>query len=211
MTVQIANGNVAPLANPDDCTVTFITLFCGPYASGLMVSACLAAIMSTGASLTISASSTLVKDLLCDWLHVDMSDKRQTLYSRLSTVAIILISTLIACFPAGGILQVGFSAYGAFGAIFAPVLILGLRWKRHTSQGALWGMLSAALFVIVFTALDTGGVWAWPCELHLSVIAMFVHFAVGITVSLLTPPQPKPYLPHSRREIKAMMASRNAM
>ncbi len=202
LTVQIAKGNVPALANPENCTMAFITHFCGQGASGLIISACLAAIMSTGASLTISVSSTLVKDLLSDALKVDMSGKKEAIYSRAGTVLIIVVSTLVACFPVGGILQVGFSAYGAFGAVFAPVLIMGLRWRRHTKQGAFWGMLSAAMTVVVFTTLDSTGIYPWPLEIHVSVIAMAVHFAIGIAISLLTPAQEKPFLPPTMRDLK---------
>ncbi len=206
LVVAVANGVMAPLTNADSCTPTFIGMFCGPYAGGLLVSACLAAIMSTGASLLISASSTLVKDMMQDWMKIDMSGKKGNAYSRLGTVVIIVISTLIACFPVGGILQIGFAAWGAFGAIFAPVLILGLRWRRCTKQGAFWGMLSAAAVVLVFTVLNVTGIWTWPLEWHISVIAIIVHFIVLIAVSLATPAQDKPFMPKSRREIKRELA-----
>ncbi len=209
MTVQVAHGNIAELVTPDSCTPSFIALFCGPYAGGLLVSACLAAIMSTGASLLISASSTLVKDMMGDWLHVDMSGKKGDIYSRLGTVAVIIASTLIACFPSGGILQIGFAAWGAFGAIFAPTMIMGLRWRRSTKQGAFWGMISGAAVVLIFTLLNLTGIYPWPLDWHISVIAIVVHFIVLIVVSLLTPTQDKNFMPPTRKELKAMLAEKS--
>lgn len=210
MFMQVANGNIAALETADSCVPAFIGLFCGPFAGGLLVSACLAAIMSTAGALLISASSTLVKDIMDEWLHVDMSGRRGITYSRIATLLVIAVSTLIACFPSGGILQIGFAAFGAFGAVFAPSAVLALRWRRCTKQGALAGMVTAFAVVAVQTILNSTGIWVWPFTLHIGVVAMAINLVVCIVVSLMTPPQEKPFMPPTREEMAIMKAAQPA-
>lgn len=208
MIVNVASGAIPDPAYSDAVVPTFITTYCGPYAGGLLVSACLAAIMSTGAALLVSASSTLVKDIMIDWLHVDCEGKKGVRYSRLSTLIIMVVSTLIACFPVSGILQIGFAAFGAFGAVFAPAVTLGLRWRRATKQGALAGMWTAFILVAGVTLLGTVGIWKWPFDLHVSVVAIALSTLVNILVSLATPPQEKPFMPPTRAEIRALLTQK---
>ena len=42
-------------------------------------------------------------------------------------------------------------AWGGFGAAFGPVVLLALFWKRSNAAGALAGMISGALTVIVWS------------------------------------------------------------
>lgn len=210
MFLQVANGNIPALASADSCVPAFIGRFCGPFAGGLLVSACLAAIMSTAGALLISASSTLVKDIMVEWMHVDMEGKKGITYSRLATLLIIVVSTLIACFPSGGILQIGFAAFGAFGAVFAPSAVLTLRWRRCTKQGAFSGMVTAFVIVALETILNSTGIWPWPFTLHVGVVAMAVNLVVTIAVSLCTPVQEKPFVPPTKEQIRMMQAAKAA-
>lgn len=210
MFLQVANGNIAPLASADACVPAFIGMFCGPFAGGLLVSACLAAIMSTAGALLISASSTLVKDIMVEWMHVDMSGRKGITYSRLATLLIIVVSTLIACFPSGGILQIGFAAFGAFGAVFAPSAVLTLRWRRCTKQGTFAGMVAAFVVVALQTILNATGLWHWPFTLHVGVVAMAINTIITVAVSFATPVQDKPFLPPTSAQIRAMQSAEAA-
>lgn len=208
MFVQVSNGNIPPLATVDSCVPAFIGTFCGPFAGGLLVSACLAAIMSTAGTLLINASSTLVKDIMLDWMHIDMAGNKGITYSRLATLSIIVISALIACFPSGGILQIGFAAFGAFGAVFGPSAVLALRWRRCTKQGAFSGMIAAFAVVAVQTVLNSTGVWVWPFQLHVGVVAMLINTVFCVAVSLATPAQEKPFMPPTRAQLELMRAQK---
>ena len=210
MFLQVANGSIPALESADSCVPAFIGRFCGPFAGGLLVSACLAAIMSTAGALLISASSTLVKDIMVEWMHVDMEGKKGITYSRLATLLIIVVSTLIACFPSGGILQIGFAAFGAFGAVFAPSAVLTLRWRRCTKQGAFSGMVIAFVIVALQTILNSTGIWPWPFTLHVGVVAMAVNLVVTVVVSLCTPVQEKPFMPPTKEQIRMMQAAKAA-
>lgn len=195
MIIKIHAREIPPLAYSDACVPTFIATYCGPVAGGLLISACLAAIMSTGAALIVSAGSTLVKDIMMDWMHIDCNGRKGIIYSRVGMITVILLSVIIALFPTGGILQIGFAAFATFGAVFAPVIVLGLRWRRCTKQGAFFGMLSSFLLVSVITVLDIFDIWNWPFDLHISVVAMGVNIVLLILVSLSTPKQEKNFMP----------------
>ncbi|MFP3361542.1 sodium:proline symporter, partial [Planococcus sp. SIMBA_143] len=47
-------------------------------------------------------------------------------------------------------------AWAGFGAAFGPVVILSLFWKRMTRNGALAGMITGAVTVIVWKQLSGG-------------------------------------------------------
>jgi Na+/proline symporter len=153
LTVKLHAGEIPPLNSADSAIPTFIASYCGPFAGGILVAACLSAIMSTGAPLLITSSSTLVNDIMQNWLNINCSGKKGVRYARGAMTIIILISLYFAMNPMGGIAQMSAAAWGGFGAIFGPAITAGVRWRRTTKQGALASMWSGFLIICVFTIL----------------------------------------------------------
>ena len=79
-------------------------------------------------------------------------------------------------------------AWAGFGAAFGPVVLLALFWKRSNSAGALAGMISGALSVIVwdYIPIISGQTIGASTGLYSLAIGFPVAFVVMLVVSLIT-------------------------
>jgi Na+/proline symporter len=200
--VKLNTGEMAPLARIDSAMPAFIMQYSNPIVGGLMVAACLAAIMTTIAILLMTSAGSLVNDIMAKWLKIDMSGNKGVLYSRLGVLAVTVISVFFAMNPAGNTFQLGSQAYGGFGAVFMPSVIASLRWRRSTKQGAFWSMLLGFLVVVIPSVLGIAGIWKWPFRLHVAAFGMIVSTVAMIVVSLLTPAQEKAFMPPTIKQLR---------
>lgn len=205
----VENGVMAPITNPDGLVMTYIQTFFSPWVVGLVVAAALSAIMSTGAAHLIACSSACVNDVMANWLHMDMSGKRGARTSQLAMLICLLLSLAMSFRPDLGIQALGNSAWGAFAAVITPSLLLGLRWRRATKQGALASGVFGLAIVVIVNVLKYTNIWYWPFELTMEAFALIASFVIMVVVSLLTPPQSKDhFMPESRAELAARGTSR---
>ena len=71
---------------------------------------------------------------------------------RLSVLLVAIIAIWIAWSPNDTILNLVGNAWAGFGAAFSPLVIFSLYWKGLSHAGALSGMITGALVVIVWIA-----------------------------------------------------------
>lgn len=111
--------------------------------SGVLLSAVLAASMSTADSQLLSAASAFASDVYKPILRKDKASDKEMLWAgRLVVAAIAIIAVIIASNPnAGSIMNLVSNAWGVFGAAFGPSILLSLFWKRFNFQGAVAGIL----------------------------------------------------------------------
>lgn len=128
--------------------------------SGVLLSAILAASMSTADSQLLSSASAFASDVYKPILRKGKaSDKEMLWISRLVVLIIAVIAVLIASNPnSGSIMGLVENAWGLFGAAFGPTIMLTLFWKRFNFQGAVAGIVVGALVDIlwIFFASSTG-------------------------------------------------------
>lgn len=127
-----------------------------PLLAGIFLSAILAAIMSTADSQLLVTSSALTEDLYAVLLRNKASQKELVWISRGAVVVVALIAMFIAFDPESSVLGLVSYAWGGFGATFGPIVLLSLFWKRMTRNGALAGLLTGGLTVIVWKNLSGG-------------------------------------------------------
>lgn len=151
-----------------------------PLVAGLMLAAILAAIMSTADSQLLVASSALTQDLYHVLLRRNASDKELVLASRLAVILIAILAALFAMDPNSNVLLLVGYAWAGFGAAFGPAILLALSWRRMTRNGALAGMISGGVMVILWKNL-TGGIF----DIYELLPAFIVATAAIIVVSLL--------------------------
>ncbi len=196
-------GKMAPITNTDSLVMTYIQTFFSPWVVGLVVAAALSAIMSTGAAHLISCSSACVNDVMANWMHMDMSGKRGKWISRMVMFVCLILSLAMSFRPDLGIQALGNSAWGAFAAVIAPSLVLGLRWRRATKWGAWASGIFGLTIVIIVNVLKYANIWYWPFELTMEAFALIASFVIMIAVSLLTPAQDKShFMPETLRELQ---------
>ncbi|PKM65419.1 MAG: sodium/proline symporter PutP [Firmicutes bacterium HGW-Firmicutes-19] len=151
-----------------------------PLVAGLLLSAILAAIMSTADSQLLVASSALSQDLYHVLLRRNATDKELVLTSRLAVILIAVFAALLAVDPNSNVLILVSYAWAGFGASFGPAILLSLMWKRMTRNGALAGMISGGLTVILWKNLS-GGIF----DLYELLPAFIIALIAIISVSFL--------------------------
>ncbi len=126
--------------------------------SGILLSAVLAASMSTADSQLLSAASAFASDIYKPILRKGKSNDREMLWIGRIVVLIIAIAALIiATNPdTGSIMNLVSNAWGVFGAAFGPAIMLSLFWKRFTFKGAAAGIIVGAVVDICWLAFLSG-------------------------------------------------------
>ena len=151
--------------------------------SGVLLSAILAASMSTADSQLLAAASAFSSDVYKPLVRNNKASDREMLWTgRMVVLIIAVIALVIATNPgAGTIMSLVSNAWGVFGAAFGPVILLSLYWKRFSFQGALAGIIVGALVDILWLAfLSSTGVY--------EIIPGFIcGLITAVAVTLATP------------------------
>ncbi len=137
----------------------FCTNLFPPFIGGLLLSAIIAAAMSTADSQLLVASSSFTSDIYKPVIRKEASDKEMLWVGRLLVFVIAIVAYFIASSKseaASGIMDMVENAWGGFGASFGPVIILSLFWKRLTYKGAVAGVLGGAIVDILWLLLLSG-------------------------------------------------------
>lgn len=163
-----------PLADPETVFINLVDMLFNPWIAGLFLAAILAAIMSTIDSQLLVSSSALAEDFYRQLIRPKASDKELMWVSRGSVILIALIALILAK-SGGSVLSLVAYAWAGLGATFGPTVILSLFWKRMTKNGALAGMLTGGLTVIIWkNFLSHTGLYEIVPAFILSVIAIVV-------------------------------------
>ena len=125
------------------------TLF-HPLIGGFLLSAILAAVMSTISSQLLVTSSSMTEDIYKAFFNKTASPKRMLLVSRLSVLIVAIIALLLSLDPKDSILNLVGNAWAGFGAAFGPLIILSLLWKKTTATAGLLGMLVGGATVLLW-------------------------------------------------------------
>ena len=122
--------------------------------SGLLLSAILAAAMSTADSQLLAAASAFASDVYKPVFRKNQASEKEMLWAgRYVVLVIAVIAVIIAANPkAGSIMSLVSNAWGVFGAAFGPVILLSLFWKRFTFSGAVAGIVAGAVVDILWLA-----------------------------------------------------------
>lgn len=124
-----------------------------PLIAGFLLAAILAAIMSTISSQLLVTSSSLTEDIYKAFFNQQASQKTLVTVGRISVLAVALLAIFLAYDRESSILSLVSNAWAGFGAAFGPVVILSLYWSRMTKQGALAGIISGAVTVLLWIYL----------------------------------------------------------
>lgn len=130
--------------------------------SGILLSAILAASMSTADSQLLVSASAFASDVYKPILRKDKASEKEMLWiGRVVVLAISVVALLIASNPnAGSIMDLVSNAWGVFGSAFGPVILFSLFWKRFTFSGAVAGILVGAVVdVLWLVCLSSTGIY----------------------------------------------------
>ena len=126
--------------------------------SGVLLSAILAASMSTADSQLLSAASAFASDVYKPLIRKNkVNDKEMLWTGRVVVLIIALLALILASNPnAGSIMDLVSNAWGVFGAAFGPAIMLSLFWKRFNFEGAVAGIVCGALTDILWLMFLSG-------------------------------------------------------
>jgi sodium/proline symporter len=145
-----------PLDNPETVFISLIGETVTPWIGAILLTAVLAAVMSTADSQLLVTSSALTEDIFRAFLHRAAPQHVLLWVGRGTTVGVALFAYVLAL-RGGTVLDLVAYAWAGFGAAFGPVIVLSLYWPRATRAGALAGMLTGAISVVLFrNVIDTG-------------------------------------------------------
>ena len=146
--------------------------------SGILLSAVLAASMSTADSQLLSASSSFASDLYKPVFRKNKASNNEMQWvGRIVVLAIALISLLIASNPeSGSIMSLVTNAWGLFGAAIGPSILLSLFWKRFSFKGAVAGIATGAIADIC---------WMILCS-STGIYEIIPGFAAGMIAAVVT-------------------------
>ncbi len=142
--------------NPERVFIELATVLFNPWIAGVLLSAILAAVMSTLSAQLLVCSSALTEDLYRGLVRPRASHRELVWFGRAMVLSVALLALWIARDPDSRVLGLVAYAWAGFGAAFGPVVLLSLIWKRMTRNGALAGMVVGAVVVVAWEQLDTG-------------------------------------------------------
>ncbi|MGN0880462.1 MAG: sodium/proline symporter [Oligosphaeraceae bacterium] len=155
--------------------------------SGILLSAVLAASMSTADSQLLAASSAFASDVYKPLVSRNQASDRELLWiGRMVVLVVAMAALLLATNPkAGSIMGLVSNAWGVFGAAFGPAILLSLFWRRFSIAGAIAGILiGAGVDILWIVCAPIAGLY----ELLPGFVAGFVG-AIVVTLATKAPSQ----------------------
>ena len=168
---------------------------------GIIIAGILASTMSTADSQLIAASSAVSENIFRDTFKIKMSERASMLTARLTLVVVAILGMIIAWNPNSSVFNIVSFAWAGFGAVFGPIMLFSLFWKRTNTAGAIAGMISGGAMVFIWKYLvrPMGGAW----DLYELAPAFLVSAIFIVVVSLLTK-APSEEIQKEFEEVKAM-------
>jgi sodium/proline symporter len=140
----------AVTANKETVFISLSQILFNPWIAGILLSAILAAVMSTLSCQLLVCSSALTEDFYKPFFRPNASQTELVWFGRMMVLVVAVIAISIAANPTSSVLSLVSNAWAGFGAAFGPVVLLSLVWPKMNRNGALAGMFVGALTVLVW-------------------------------------------------------------
>ncbi len=158
------------------------------FIGGIFLCGILAAIMSTADSQLLIAASSASKDIYQGVINPKASSKKVLLLSRVTVIVVAVLAYLIALDPNSSIMGLVSNAWAGLGSAFGPTIVLSLFWKRTNMPGAVAGIISGGLTVIIwdYIPLAGGQTLGAATGLYSLVVGFAISLILILAVSLCT-------------------------
>lgn len=138
------------LQDPEKIFIVMSQLLFNPWIAGILLSAILAAIMSTASSQLLVSSSTIAEDFYKKIFREDAPSHIVLNLGKLGVLLVAVIAFLISTDKNSSVLSIVSYAWAGFGASFGSVMLFSLFWSRMTRVGAILGMITGAVVVVLW-------------------------------------------------------------
>ncbi|HEG0349199.1 TPA: sodium/proline symporter PutP [Campylobacter coli] len=175
------------LQDPEKIFIVMSQFLFNPWIAGILLSAILAAIMSTASSQLLVSSSTIAEDFYKRIFNKEASNKTVMNLGRIGVLLVALVAFVISTDKESSVLSIVAYAWAGFGASFGSVMLFSLFWSRMTRIGAILGMITGAVMVVLWKNY-LAELFNFP--IYEIVPGFVAASAVIIIVSLLTQVRP---------------------
>ncbi len=187
--VGLAMANVEPSMILEDSETVVISISnllakngaVAALAAGVIIAGILASTMSTADSQLLTAASAVSQNIVVGTFKKKLTAKQNMIWARGTLLAISIIAIFFAWDKNSSVFKIVSFAWAGFGGAFGPLMLFSLFWKRTTKWGALAGMVSGGVSVIVWHYLK-GGIF----EIYELLPAFIISSLFIVVVSLLT-------------------------
>ncbi len=184
---MVGKAMLPDLKDGETIYMTMIHLMFNEVVSGLLLTAILAAIMSTASSQLLVTASSVSKDLYGLISKNNVDEMGMVWISRITVVLVAAIAILLALDPNSSVFGLVSCAWGGFGSAFGPLILFSLFWKRTTKQGAIAGMIiGGAVDLIWYYMKSVGGIFS-----IYEIIPGFIASSIAIILISLATKLPK--------------------
>ena len=144
--------------------------------------------MSTADSQLLVCSSSVSADIYQGIFKPSASDKEVLNIGRITTIIVAALAFIIAWDPNSSVMALVSDAWAGLGAAFGPLVVMSLFWKRTNLPGAIAGLLSGALTVIIWDYIPIiGGQTPYVATgLYSLVVGFIISLLFIVVVSLMT-------------------------
>jgi len=182
--------------NPERVFITLAEQLFNPWIAGVLLSAILAAVMSTLSCQLLVCSSAITEDFYRGFVRPNAGQRELVWIGRAAVLAVSLLAIAIARDPDSRVLGLVSYAWAGFGAAFGPVVILSLVWQRMTRNGALAGMVAGALTVIL---------WKQTGSAMYEIVPGFIVAMLAIVVASLLDKAPPQEVQVTHQQVRASL------
>lgn len=148
------------------------------FPAGVIMSAILAAIMSTASSQLLVTASAVSQDFYKALIKQNAGEQELVWVSRWTVMVVAVLAIVLGLNPDNLVLDLVAYAWAGFGASFGPAIVMSLFWRRMTQAGAMAGIIVGGLTVLVWKQ------FAW-FGLYEIVPGFIASLAAIVIVSLL--------------------------
>jgi sodium/proline symporter len=178
-------------ADPERLYLVAATVFFPPIIAGVLLSAVIAAVMSTADSQLLLASAMATDDLPLikryayakRYVYVLGAFARVWL-GRFLLVVVGVVAALLSIFNPDSVFNLVSYAWGGMGAAFGPLILLALYWRRFNFWGALTSMLTGTVVASIWGYFSggPGGIM----DIQPATPGFIIAIPIAVAVTLLT-------------------------
>lgn len=182
----ILEGAVPDPGNPDATLPLALVEFAPDIVVAFVLTAVIAAIMSTSNAFLNMSSAAVVHDFFIEHRGRELTDGEEVRYGRITTIFVLVAAGVIAATFPGLIFVLGAAGWAIFAAVIFPCIAVAYNWKGATAEGALWGSGTGLVLTLVLAyGVEYLGV-SLPMGILGGQLAMVIGYVVFVAVSFVT-------------------------
>lgn len=142
------------ISDPEHVFIEMVIRYAPTFLCGILLSAILAAVMSTADSQLLVTASAISEDFYRGLIRKKASEKELVWVSRITIIVVAILAYFIAMDPENeSVLALVSYAWAGFGATFGPIVIMSLFYKETTRLAAICGMITGGVATMIWPKL----------------------------------------------------------